>query len=107
LFWGRGKSGERREWATTGRRNRMKKTKFDITYDVRLIDRNIQEGLLDKNAYEKHLKKLKDREDNAVPIVIDEDEEEEGLEAKVAEEASEAGGEGDEGIEGGNGDKEE
>ncbi len=82
----------------------MKKNKFDITYDVRLVDRNIREGLLDKSAYEKHLEKLKDREDNAVPIVIDEDEGEEGLEAKGAEEASEAG---DEGVEGDDGDKEE
>ena len=45
----------------------MKKHKFDITYDVRVIDRNLRENLLSKKDYEKHLKSLADMTDEAVP----------------------------------------
>ena len=60
----------------------MKKHKFDITYDVRVIDRNLRENLLSKKDYEKHLKSLADMTDEAVPVVIEGEEDADTVESE-------------------------
>lgn len=68
----------------------MKKHKFDITYDVRVIGRNIREGLLSKEDYERYLESLEDASDKGIFFRVDE-------EAPVEEAAAEGGkGEGKE-----------
>jgi hypothetical protein len=47
----------------------------DFLLDKRVLNRNIAKGLVDKKAYDKHLKALPDVEDNAEPCVPDEPEE--------------------------------
>ena len=37
-------------------------------YDVRTLERNLRRGLLSKKDYEKFLKSLPDRSDNAAPV---------------------------------------
>lgn len=51
----------------------MKKSKFDVIYDVRVIERNIRQGVIDKGDYENYLNSLEDQEENAVPITIEEE----------------------------------
>ncbi len=56
-------------------------------FDVRILERNLQKGLITQEEYEKHLADLDDAEENAAVIeaefvegVLDEDEEEEEAE---------------------------
>ena len=53
------------------------KQKFDIKFDVRVIDRNIRDGVINENDYNTHLKELEDVSENAEAIVIDDSDEEE------------------------------
>jgi len=53
------------------------KQKFDIKFDVRVIDRNIRDGVINENDYNTHLKELEDVSENAEAIVIDDADEEE------------------------------
>lgn len=64
----------------------MKKHKFDITYDVRVIDRNLRENLLSRKDYEKHLKSLDDMTDEAVAVVIEGEEDTDTQESEETEE---------------------
>ncbi len=49
--------------------------------DRRTVERNIQKGLLTRKDYEGYLGKLKDSEDNAETVSLEEDEAIEGEEA--------------------------
>ncbi|MBO6940254.1 MAG: hypothetical protein JJ863_35100 [Deltaproteobacteria bacterium] len=53
--------------------------------DRRTVDRNIEKGLLTRKDYEAYLGKLKDSEDNAETVSLEEDE----VEAEGADEAAE------------------
>lgn len=48
--------------------------KDEFLYDVRIAERNIQEGKLSKKDHEKHLASLPDVEEKGEPLVIEEDE---------------------------------
>ncbi len=62
-------------------------TKDDFLYDVRITERHIQDGVLTKEDYEKHLKGLPDVEEKGEPLVIEEDiVEDEEVEAEQAQE---------------------
>jgi hypothetical protein len=52
------------------------KHRYDLTYDVRVIERSLQEGAIAKKDYEEYLKKLSDVSDKGCPLVIDEEPEE-------------------------------
>lgn len=75
----------------------MKKShKFDVVYDVRVVEKNVREGYLSKKDYEKLLKSLEDVEEKGEPLVIEDEEDgEENLEAAAeigdSEDAGEAG----------------
>ncbi|MER3445558.1 MAG: hypothetical protein C4291_01390 [Candidatus Dadabacteria bacterium] len=45
--------------------------RFDITYDVRVVERNIREGAIVKKDYEEYLKKLPDISDKGCPLIVD------------------------------------
>jgi hypothetical protein len=52
------------------------KQRYEITYDVRVLERNLREGVITKRDYEEYLKKLPDISDKGCPLVIDEEPEE-------------------------------
>lgn len=58
----------------------MKKHKFDITLDVRVVERNITAQILEQKEYDKYLKGLDDLADQAIPIVIEDEGEPEDTE---------------------------
>lgn len=66
----------------------MAKNLDEQLVDRRTVERNIQKGLLTRKDYDKYLDKLKDVEDNAEEVVLEEEEEAEG-EAAEGEEAAE------------------
>lgn len=66
----------------------MAKNLDEQLMDRRTVERNIEKGLLTRKDYDKYLDKLKDVEDNAEPVVLEEEEEAEG-EEEAAEEAAE------------------
>ena len=43
----------------------------DLLMDTRLVDRNIKKGLVERDAYEKHLADLPDRADIAAVLEIE------------------------------------
>lgn len=47
------------------------KQRYDLTYDVRVVERNLREGAIVKKDYEEYLKKLPDASDKGCPLVID------------------------------------
>jgi hypothetical protein len=47
------------------------KQRFDLTYDVRVIERSLREGVISNKDYEEYLKKLPDVSDKGCPLVID------------------------------------
>jgi hypothetical protein len=47
------------------------KQRYEITYDVRVLERNLREGVITKKDYEEYLKKLPDITDKGCPLVID------------------------------------
>ena len=49
------------------------KHRYEISYDVRVIERDIREGTITKKDYEEHLKKLADISEKGCPLVIDEE----------------------------------
>ncbi|MEM4657869.1 MAG: hypothetical protein QXX77_05545 [Candidatus Methanosuratincola sp.] len=65
----------------------MKKHRFDITYDVRVIGRNIREGLLSKEDFEKYLESLEDASEKGMLFRVDDE--------ANAEEAATEGGKGE------------
>jgi len=46
----------------------------DSVFDVRVLERNISEGLISKSDLQKHLKDIKDSSDNAESVTIGEQE---------------------------------
>ncbi|MCH8028349.1 MAG: hypothetical protein IH874_00235 [Candidatus Dadabacteria bacterium] len=69
----------------------MKKShKFDLVYDVRVLEKCVREGVISKKDYGKFLKSLEDVEDKGEPLVLeDETEGEEDLEAAAEGESAE------------------
>jgi hypothetical protein len=45
--------------------------KSELTFDVRVVERYIREGLITKEEYEEYLKKLPDVSDKGCPLTID------------------------------------
>jgi hypothetical protein len=45
--------------------------RYDLTYDVRVVERNLREGAIEKKDYEEYLKKLPDISDKGCPLVVD------------------------------------
>lgn len=60
----------------------------DLLFDIRVLERNLRKGLLDKAAFEKHLSSLKDMEENADFVDYTAEPEEEPQEGGEAAEAS-------------------
>ncbi len=52
------------------------KQRYEIPYDVRVIERDIREGVITKKDYEEFLKKLPDIFDKGCPLVIEDEEKE-------------------------------
>jgi hypothetical protein len=52
------------------------KKRYEISHDVRVIERDIREGIITKKDYEEYLKKLHDVSDKGCPLVIEEEGEE-------------------------------
>jgi hypothetical protein len=50
--------------------------RYNLIYDVRVIERNLREGIITKRDYEEYLKKLPDISDKGCPLIIDEEHEE-------------------------------
>ena len=49
------------------------KRKYDIDYDVRIIERNVRDKAIPKEEYDKYLDSLPDVSDEGCPLVIDEE----------------------------------
>ncbi|KRT65124.1 MAG: hypothetical protein XU11_C0035G0022 [Candidatus Dadabacteria bacterium CSP1-2] len=49
------------------------KHRYEISYDVRVIERDIRGGTITKKDYEEHLNKLADISEKGCPLVIDEE----------------------------------
>lgn len=63
--------------------------KFDISFDVRVIDRNLREGVITEKEYKEFVNKLDDTAENAAPVettLISEDEQEDSEEINVESE---------------------
>jgi len=69
----------------------MAKNLDEQLVDRRIVERNIEKGLLTRKDYDKYLDKLKDVEDNAEEVVLEE--EEEAAEGEAEEGAEEAAAE--------------
>ncbi len=66
------------------------KSKPDLSFDIRVVDRYIREGSLTKDDLEDYLKKLPDVTDKGCPLIIeDEDTEENDSSEENIEEISE------------------
>lgn len=69
----------------------MAKNLDEQLVDRRIVERNIEKGLLTRKDYDKYLDKLKDVEDNAEEVVLEE--EEEAAEGEAEDGAEEAAAE--------------
>lgn len=49
----------------------MDRAKMSLKWDVRMLEKNLQNGLLTKEEYEKHLKELPDLSSNTEPLDIE------------------------------------
>ncbi len=63
------------------------KDKFDIDFDVRVVERNIRDSKISSKDYKKHLENLDDLTDDAEPLVIEDDSDEEQGEELQTEDA--------------------
>lgn len=50
------------------------KEKADLLFDVRIVERNIQEGIITREEYEEYLRKLPDVSDKGCPLIIEDEE---------------------------------
>lgn len=66
----------------------MTKNKEELEYDVRIVDRNIRDGVVAKKDYDKYIKDLPDVEEKGEPLVFEDELEEE--QAQTASEEAEA-----------------
>lgn len=71
------------------------KNREDFLYDVRIINRNIRDGVVSKKDYDKYLDSLPDVEANSEPLII-EDETETLSTVSGAADTEEAAGEAEE-----------
>lgn len=71
------------------------KNREDFLYDVRIINRNIRDGVVSKKDYDKYLDGLPDVEANSEPLII-EDETETLSTVSGAADTEEAAGEAEE-----------
>ncbi len=67
------------------------KDKFDINFDVRVVERNIRDSKISSKDYKKHLENLDDLTDEAEPLVIEDDSDEQQGEELQTEDAEDAG----------------
>lgn len=67
------------------------KDKFDIDFDVRVVERNIRDSKISSKDYKKHLENLDDLTDEAEPLVIEDDSDEQQSEELQTEDAEDAG----------------
>ena len=66
--------------------------KFDISFDVRVIERNLREGVITEKQYKEFVNKLDDNSENASPVettLIAEDEQEDSEEINIEPEREE------------------
>lgn len=63
----------------------MTKNKEELDYDVRIVDRNIRDGVVAKKDYDKYIKDLPDVEEKGEPLVFEDEIEEEQAEAASEE----------------------
>ncbi len=63
------------------------KDKFDIDFDVRVVERNIRDSKISSKDYKKHLENLDDLTDEAEPLVIEDGSDEEQGEELQTEDA--------------------
>lgn len=63
------------------------KDKFDIDFDVRVVERNIRDSKISSKDYKKHLENLDDLTDEAEPLVIEDDSDEQQGEELQTEDA--------------------
>ena len=66
----------------------MTKSKEELDYDVRIVDRNIREGVVTKKEYDKYIKGLPDVEEKGEPLVFEDEIEEQ--EAELDQEPQES-----------------
>lgn len=66
----------------------MSKNKEELDYDVRIVDRNIREGVVTKKEYDKYIKGLPDVEEKGEPLVFEDEIEEQ--EAELDQEPQES-----------------
>lgn len=81
----------------------MTKTKEELDFDVRIVERNIRDGIVEKKDYEKFLGNLPDVEEKGEPLVFEDEvaaeeaaADEQGAEVSAEENQGEAGEEGEE-----------
>ena len=67
------------------------KDKFNIDFDVRVVERNIRNSKISSKDYKKHLENLDDLTDEAEPLVIEDDSDEQQGEELQTEDAEDAG----------------
>lgn len=67
------------------------KDKFDIDFDVRVVERNIRDSKISSKDYKKHLENLDDLTNDAEPLVIEDDSDEEQGEELQSEDAEDTG----------------
>ncbi|HEX3034248.1 MAG TPA: hypothetical protein VHT73_03820 [Thermodesulfobacteriota bacterium] len=65
------------------------KRKYEIDYDVRIIERNLRDKVIMKEEYDKYLDNLPDVSDEGCPLVIDEELREEVGDQSTSEEEGE------------------
>jgi hypothetical protein len=65
------------------------KRKYEIDYDVRVIERNVRDKVITKEEYDKYLDGLPDVSDEGCPLVIDEELWEEGGDQSTSEKEGE------------------
>ena len=63
----------------------MTKNKEELDYDVRIVDRNIRDGVVAKKDYDKYIKDLPDVEEKGEPLVFEDEIEEEEAQAESQE----------------------
>ena len=68
-------------------------SKDEKLFDVRVSDRYISEGQLDKKEFESYIKKLPDSEEKSETLIIEEEEQVEEIEEDTAEIEEENGSE--------------
>lgn len=63
------------------------KDKFDIDFDVRVVERNIRDNKITGKDYKKYLDNLDDLTDEAEPLVIEDDTDEEQGDEQLSDQA--------------------